>query len=52
MEEMEGAAVGLVARWYAKPFAALRGVSNPAGLRELDLAAGAEAAQRALLALG
>ena len=51
IEEMEGAAVGLVARWYAKPFAAIRGVSNPAGLRELDLAAGAEAAERALLAL-
>lgn len=51
MEEMESAAVGLVAGWYDKPFAAVRGVSNPAGLRELDLAAGAEAAQRALLAL-
>lgn len=52
MEEMEGAAVGQVARWYAKPFAAIRGVSNPAGRRELDVATGAEAAQRALLALG
>lgn len=51
IEEMEGAAVGLVARWYAKPFVAIRGVSNPAGLRELDVAAGAEAAQRVLLAL-
>lgn len=51
MEDMESAAVGLVARWYAKPFAAIRGVSNPAGLRELDVAAGAEAAQRAFLAL-
>lgn len=51
IEDMEGAAVGLVARWYAKPFAAIRGVSNPAGRRELDLAAGAEAAQRAFLAL-
>ena len=51
LEDMEGAAVGQVARWYAKPFAALRGISNPAGVRELDLTAGAEAAQRALLAL-
>ena len=51
MEDMESAAVGLVARWYAKPFAAIRGVSNPAGLRELDVAAGAGAAQRAFLAL-
>lgn len=51
MEEMEGAAVGLVARWYARPFAAIRGASNPAGLRELDVAAGAEAAERVLLAL-
>ncbi|MCF8042450.1 MAG: futalosine hydrolase [Desulfarculaceae bacterium] len=51
MEEMESAAVGLVARWYAKPFAAIRGVSNPAGLRELDVAAGAGSAERAFLAL-
>ncbi|MBU1156030.1 MAG: futalosine hydrolase, partial [Proteobacteria bacterium] len=51
MEDMESAAVGLVARWYAKPFAAIRGVSNPAGLRELDVAAGADAAERAFLAL-
>ncbi len=51
MEEMEGAAVGLVALHYAKPFAALRGVSNLAGLRELDVALGGGAAQRALLNL-
>jgi len=51
MEEMEGAAVGLVALHYAKPFAALRGVSNMAGHRELDVALGGEAAARALLNL-
>ncbi len=51
IEEMEAAAVGLVALHYEKPFSALRGVSNIAGRRELDVAAGAEAAQKALLAL-
>ncbi|MEW5914371.1 MAG: futalosine hydrolase [Thermodesulfobacteriota bacterium] len=51
VEDMESAAVGLVARHYGRPFAALRGISNLAGQRELDVAAGAEAAQRALLAL-
>lgn len=49
LEDMETAAVAQVAAWYHKPFAALRGVSNIAGSRELDVAAGAEAAQRALL---
>ena len=49
LEEMEGAAVGLVALHYGKPFVALRGVSNLAGDRALDLAAGAGAAMRALL---
>lgn len=52
LEEMESAAVALVALHYAKPFAAIRGVSNIAGRRELDVAAGAGAAQEALLALG
>ncbi|RJX36207.1 MAG: futalosine hydrolase [Desulfarculus sp.] len=51
LEEMESAAVALVALHYGRPFAALRGISNIAGDRALDLAAGAEAAQRALLAL-
>ncbi|MCF8032721.1 MAG: futalosine hydrolase [Desulfarculaceae bacterium] len=51
LEEMEGAAVGLVALHYGKPFVALRGVSNLAGHRELDLAGGAGAAMRALLNL-
>lgn len=49
LEDMETAAVAQVALHYAKPFAALRGVSNIAGQRELDVAAGAEAAQRVLL---
>ncbi|MCB2189524.1 MAG: futalosine hydrolase [Deltaproteobacteria bacterium] len=49
VEEMEGAAVALVARHYAKPFAALRGVSNLAGHRHLDVPLGAEAPQRLLL---
>ncbi len=49
LEEMEGAAVAQVAALYGRPFAALRGVSNIAGRRELDVAAGAEAAQEALL---
>ncbi|MCB2228465.1 MAG: futalosine hydrolase [Desulfarculaceae bacterium] len=51
LEEMEGAAVGLVALHYGKPFAALRGVSNLAGDRDLDVAAGAGAAMRALMNL-
>ncbi len=50
LEEMEGAAAAQVAAWYGVPFAALRGVSNRAGHRELDVEAGAQAAQRALLA--
>lgn len=52
LEEMEGGAVALVALHYGLPFAAVRGISNQAGARELDLAAGARAAQRALLAWG
>ncbi|ADK85737.1 futalosine nucleosidase [Desulfarculus baarsii DSM 2075] len=51
IEEMEAAAVAQVAAHYGRPFAALRGVSNIAGQRELDVALGAEAAQRALLAM-
>lgn len=51
LEEMESAAAALVSLHYGKPFAALRGVSNRAGERELDVAAGARAAQRALLNL-
>lgn len=51
IEDMESAALALVAAQYARPFACLRGVSNLAGQRELDVAAGAEAAQRALLRL-
>jgi futalosine hydrolase len=50
LEDMESAALAQLALHYRIPFAALRGVSNLAGRRELDLAAGAEAAQRALLA--
>jgi futalosine hydrolase len=49
LEDMETAAVAQVAALYAKPFAALRGASNIAGQRELDVAAGAEAAQKVLL---
>ncbi len=49
LEDMETAAVAQVAAWYHRPFAALRGASNIAGRRELDVAAGAEAAQRVLL---
>jgi futalosine hydrolase len=49
LEDMETAAVAQVALLYAKPFAAMRGVSNIAGRRELDVAAGAEVAQRVLL---
>lgn len=51
IEEMEGAAVAQVAAHYGRPFAALRGVSNRAGRRELDIRAGAEAAQKAFLRL-
>lgn len=51
VEEMESGAVALVALHYGRPFAALRGISNPAGDRRLDLAAGAGAAQEVLLAL-
>ena len=50
LEDMESAAVAQVALWYGKPFAALRGVSNLAGQRELEVKAGARAAQEALLA--
>lgn len=50
LEEMEGAAVAQVALHYGAPFAAVRGVSNQAGDRELDVLAGAEAAQRVILA--
>ncbi len=50
LEDMESAALAQLALHYRLPFAALRGVSNLAGRRELDLRAGAEAAQRALLA--
>ncbi len=52
LEEMEGGAVALVALHYNLSFAAVRGVSNQAGHRELDLEAGARAAQEALLAWG
>jgi len=53
LEDMESGAVAQVAALYDLPFACLRGVSNIAGARELDVKAGAEAAQRALLkALG
>lgn len=50
LEEMEGAAVAQVAAHYQVPFAAVRGISNQAGDRDLDVQAGAEAAQRAVLA--
>jgi futalosine hydrolase len=53
LEDMESGAVAQVAALYGLPFACVRGVSNMAGARELDVKAGAEAAQRALLqALG
>jgi futalosine hydrolase len=52
LEDMESAAVGMVAALYNKPFACLRGVSNMAGHRKLDVAAGAEAAQKVLLSMG
>ncbi|MFZ5587681.1 MAG: futalosine hydrolase [Thermodesulfobacteriota bacterium] len=51
IEEMEGAAVAQVAAHYGRPCAALRGVSNIAGQRELDIEAGARAAQQAFLRL-
>ena len=52
IEEMEAAAVAQVAAHYDVPFAAVRGVSNIAGDRGLDVAAGAESAQRVVLAMG
>lgn len=52
VEEMESGAVALVALQQGVPLACVRGVSNVVGRRELDVAAGAEAAQRVLLALG
>jgi futalosine hydrolase len=53
LEDMESGAVAQVAALYDLPFTCLRGVSNLAGARELDVRAGAEAAQLALLkALG
>ncbi|CAO0821032.1 Futalosine hydrolase [Desulfarculales bacterium] len=52
LEDMESAAVAQVAALYGLPIACLRGVSNIAGQRELDVAAGAGAAQEVLLALG
>jgi futalosine hydrolase len=52
LEDMESAAVAQVAALYGLPMACLRGVSNIAGQRELDVAAGAGAAQEVLLALG
>ena len=52
LEDMESAAVAQVAALYGLPCACLRGVSNMAGQRELDVAAGASAAQEVLLALG
>jgi futalosine hydrolase len=53
-ENMEGAAVAQVCTLHDVPFLELRGVSNLVEDRDLsrwDLAAGAQAAQRALLAL-
>lgn len=53
LEDMESGAVAQVAALYDLPFACVRGVSNLAGARELDVKAGAEAAERAFLkALG
>lgn len=52
LEDMESAAVAQVAALYGLPCACLRGVSNIAGQRELDVARGAGAAQEVLLALG
>lgn len=48
LEDMESGAAAQVAALYDLPFACLRGVSNLAGARELDVKAGAEAAQKAL----
>ena len=50
LEDMETAAVALAALACGKPFAAVRGVSNIAGRRDLDVKAGARAAQMAVLA--
>ena len=50
LEDMETAAVALAALACGKPFAAVRGVSNTAGRRDLDIKSGARAAQQALLA--
>ncbi len=50
LEDMETAAVALTAMHYGVPWGALRGVSNQAGQRALDVPAGARAAQRAFLA--
>ncbi len=53
LEDMESGAIAQVAALYDLPFACLRGVSNMAGARELDVKAGAEAAQLVFLeALG
>jgi futalosine hydrolase len=53
LEDMESGAVAQVAAMHELPFACLRGVSNLAGARELEVKAGAEAAQRAFIkALG
>jgi futalosine hydrolase len=50
LEDMETAAVAQVAALYQKKFTAIRGVSNLAGDRRLDVKKGAEAAQKAVLA--
>ncbi len=52
IEEMEGAALAQVALHYGVPFAAVRGVSNICGARDLDVKAGAQAAQRAFIRWG
>ena len=52
VEDMESAAVAQVAAHYGLAFASVRGVSNIAGGRELDVAAGARAAQELILAWG
>ena len=53
LEDMESGAVAQVAALYNLPFACVRGVSNMAGARGLDVKAGAGAAQTAFLkALG
>jgi futalosine hydrolase len=48
LEDMESGAAAQVAALYGLPFACVRGVSNLAGARDLDVKAGAEAAQNAL----